>query len=92
MWTERGPQPALGRVSISQAKGGVKEGVTSINAAASRSSLTCPMWLTIVLGPSIVEEAAGGESKKNLEAVSVASCSKRPWCGMSSVCAQGTDF
>lgn len=26
MWTERGPQPALGRVSISQAKGGVKDG------------------------------------------------------------------
>lgn len=33
------------------------------HAAASRSSSTCPVWLTVVLGPGIVEEAAGGESE-----------------------------
>lgn len=56
------------------------------HAAASRSSSTCPVWLTVVLGPSIVEEAAGGESEKCLEAVSVASFPKEPCCGLSSVC------
>lgn len=53
------------------------------HAAASRSSSTCPVWLTVVLGPGIVEEAAGGESE-------LASFPKELCCGMSS-CACGGD-
>lgn len=50
---ERGPQPARREGLYKPSKGRCQGGSDQAShAAASRSSLTCPVWLTVVLAPA----------------------------------------